>query len=422
MDAFERPGPTVSLDTARRQLLSVLAPLTPEHCAIDDVVGRVLADAIVARMNVPPFPSSAMDGYAVRAADTTTAPVRLAVVGRAAAGRPFAGVVGPGEAVSVATGASVPDGADAVCMVERAVRDGNEVVVEVPVAPGGFVRRAGSDLADGATVFEPGTVVRPAHVGVLASLGVTTVRTYPRVRVGVLATGDELVEPPGVLAPGQIHDANRHALIAAVRQQGCEPVDLGIVGDDEALIATAFEAAVGRCDVVISSGGVSVGEADHLKAVLGRLSAGDSSWMEVRIKPGKPFGFARLAPSGLPVLCLPGNPVSALVVFALLVQPAVRYLAGHRTPFPPTIAALTAEPLARMPDGKDHYLRVTTRVDADGRLVVRSAGGQSSHQLHALASADALAVVPDGKGLAAGDPVQVMLLDLEGPTRGKAGR
>ena len=255
----------------------------------------------------------------------------------------------------------------------------------------------------------------PAHVGVLASLGLDEVRAHPQVRVGVLATGDELVEVAATLGPGQIHDANRHALLAAVRQSGCEAVDLGIVGDDPAAIGAALDGAVGRCDVVLSSGGVSVGTADYLQAVLDASSNEPARWMEVRIKPGKPFGFALLGPSGLPVLCLPGNPVSAMVVFELLARPALRHLAGHRVAVRPPLAATASTRLERAPDGKVHYLRVVTRLDEDGTLWVRPAGGQSSHQLHALADADALAIVPDGPGIAAGEPVRVLVLRADGP-------
>jgi molybdopterin molybdotransferase len=398
------------LDEAQRLVLEACSPLDPVDVPIDEALGRVLAAPFVAAADVPPFANSAMDGYALRAADTAGAPVTLGVLGAALAGNPFTGEVGAGQAVAIATGAAVPEGADAVCMIERAQLDGDVVLIETSVAPGEFVRPAGDDIARGSVVFGAGEVIGPAHVGVLASLGSTAVRVAPQVRVGVLATGDELVDPPGALGPGRIHDANRHALLAAVRRVGGVAVDLGIVGDDEAAIGAALEAAIGRCDVVLTSGGVSVGVADHLKSVLARCSDGSAQWMEVRIKPGKPFGFARLAPSGLPVLCLPGNPVSALVVFELLAAPVLRRLAGHPRPVPVPVTARVDEPLGRAVDGKLHLRRVVVHVDADGGYVARPIGGMGSHLLHALASANGLAMLPDGVGAQAGESVRVLLL------------
>jgi molybdenum cofactor synthesis domain-containing protein len=273
------------------------------------------------------------------------------------------------------------------------------------------VRYPGEDIARGSSVFEESTVIGPSHVGVLASMGVSEVVVYPPARVGVVSTGDELREGPGPLERGQIHDSNRHALLAASRSAGCQVVNLGVVGDDETAIARAIESGVGRCDAMLTSGGVSVGVADYMKTVLGRLSGGAVHWMEVSIKPAKPFGFAVLAPSGLPVLCMPGNPVSAMVSFELLARPALRFMMGHRVLDRPALPATAEEPLTRRPDGKLHFLRVVARVDGDGTLWVRPSGGQGSHQLRAMAEANALAVLPDGEGVDAGQPVRVLLVD-----------
>ena len=411
MGHFERPGPSVSLDEAQRLVLDARSPLEPVVTPIDEALGRVLSEQVVADVDVPPFANSAMDGYTLRSTDTTGAPVRIAVVGAAMAGSPSANEIGPGEAVAIATGAALPAGADAVCMIEHARRDGDSVLVETSVEFGDFVRPAGDDIASGSNVFPAGEVIGSAHIGVLASLGRTTVCAFPQVRVGVLATGDELVDPPGALGPGQIHDANRHALLAAARRAGAQPVDLGIVGDDEAAIGDALESASERCDVVLSTGGVSVGVADHLKSVLLQRSGGSAQWMEVRIKPGKPFGFALLVPSGLLVLCLPGNPVSALVVFELLAAPVLRHLAGHPAPVRATVRARAAERLERAEDGKLHLQRVMLHIDADGAYVARPVGGTGSHLLHTLASAKGLAMLPDGDGVRVGESVRVVLLD-----------
>lgn len=408
---IERPGEWVLLDDARRRLLDALTPLTPLDVPLADAAGLILAEPVVAPRDVPPFAASAMDGFAVRAADVTGEATTLDVVGTSSAGKPSERSVGPGETVAIATGAVLPDGADAVCPVEHARVDGTVVHLEGATRPGAFVRPAGSDTPAGTTVFEAGTAIGPATIGVIASLGLATVTVSPRPRVGVLATGDEIVSPPEVPGPGQIYDANRPALLAACAAAGCDVVDLGIVGDDPMALEAALTGAAARCDVVLTSGGVSVGVADHAKAVLNRLAPGRVQWMEVRIKPGKPFGFAVLADSGVPVLCLPGNPVSALVVFELLVRPALGCLAGKPGRVRRSETAVADEDFARGTDGKLHAIRVVAEVDTVGALHVRSAGGQDSHQLRALATANALALLDDGASVAAGDAVRVVVTD-----------
>lgn len=417
---MERPGRWTLLEDARRGLLEVLTRPEPVEVPLARANGRVLARPVTAPRDVPPFAASAMDGYAVRAADTVEAPVRLRVTGSAGAGRPAEVAVEPGRAVAIATGGALPEGADAVCPIEQVDRDpdGGTVTVRVRVAPGAYVRPAGSDTARGDRVATAGTRIGPAHIGVLASLGMTTVAVYPPPRVGVLATGDELVEPPAVPGPGQIYDANRHAMAAAAADLGCAVVDLGMVDDDPARLEAAIVDAAGRCEVILTSGGVSVGVADHLKAILGRLAPDTLEWMEVRIRPGKPFGYAVLADSGVPVLCLPGNPVSALVVFELLVGPALRFLMGSPGTTRRVETAVADEAFPRDRDGKLHAVRAVVHRDADRILHARSAGGQSSHQLRVLADANALALLDDGETVGVGDPLRVMLLDpatLEDP-------
>ncbi|HEX4245840.1 MAG TPA: gephyrin-like molybdotransferase Glp [Acidimicrobiales bacterium] len=406
-----RPGPTVSLAQARRQLLAELAPLKPHRVPLDEALGCALAEAVVAAEDVPPFANSAMDGFAVQAEDARRAPSRLQLIGAVTAGGAPDGPLGPGQAMAIATGAPLPAGSDAVCVMEQATVEGAEVVLEAMVASGENVRYPGEDIARGSSVFGPSIVIGPSHIGVLASIGVSEVSVHPRARVGVLSTGDELHEGPGPLRFGQINDSNRHALLAAARGAGCDVVNLGVVGDDEQAIAGAIEGGIGRCDAILTSGGVSVGVADHMKTVLGRLSGGAVRWMEVAIKPAKPFGFAVLAPSGLPVLCMPGNPVSAMVSFELLARPALRYLMGHAALDRPAVLGRTEERLRRHDDGKLHFVRVVARIDAEGILWVRPSGGQGSHQLRAMAEANALAIVPDGVSIDAGQPVRVVLVD-----------
>lgn len=407
----ERPGPTVSLAEARRLLLAEVAPLKPRRVPLDEALGCTLAESVVAAEDVPPFANSAMDGFAVRAEDARTAPARLRLVGAVTAGGVADGPLQSGQAMAIATGAPLPTGSDAVCVMERATVEGAEVVLEATVERGDNVRYPGEDMARGSSVFGPATIVGPSHIGVLASIGVSEVSVHPHARVGVVSTGDELREGPGPLGFGQIHDSNRHALLAAARSAGCEVVNLGVVGDDEAAIAGAIEGGIGRCDAILTSGGVSVGVADHMKTVLGRLSGGAVHWMEVAIRPAKPFGFAVLAPSGVPVLCMPGNPVSAMVSFELLARPALRFMMGHAVLDRPAVLGRAEEGLRRHDDGKLHFVRVAARVGADGSLWVRPSGGQGSHQLRAMAEANALAVVPDGVSIDAGQPVRVLLVD-----------
>ena len=410
MAGHERPGPTVPLEEARRQLLSSLNRLAPRSVPLDQALGAVVAAPVIAAEDVPAFTNAAMDGYAVRAEDAREAPCRLRIVGEVTAGHSADAPLGPGQAMVITTGAPMPPGSDAICMIEYTTLEGDNVVLEAAVRTGQHVRYAGEDVSNGNVVCDSGIEIRPVHIGVLASIGVLEVIVYPRGRVGVLSTGDEIRMDPGPLGRGQIRDSNRHALLALVRTAGCDPVDLGVVGDDESGIAAAIEGAARDCDAVITSGGVSMGVADHMKTVLGRLSGGSAHWMEVAIKPGKPFGFATIGPGDTPVLCMPGNPVSAMVSFELLARSALRFMMGHTVLERPRLIATVEKPLVRHPDGKLHLVRVVVSV-GEGRLLARPVGGQGSHQLRSMALANALAFLPDGKGIDAGETVPVMLLE-----------
>jgi molybdenum cofactor synthesis domain-containing protein len=305
------------------------------------------------------------------------------------------------------TGAPMPPGADAVVMVERTRSAPGSALVEIEhaAAPGDHVRPAGGDLHAGQTVFEPGTVLGAAAIGVLASVGATTVRVYPRPRVGVLSTGDELVES-GALAPGKIRDSNRPMLLGLAREAGFEAVDLGIARDDEDQIIATLEDAFTRCDAVLTSGGVSVGDYDYVKAALDRFGA--LEWRQVAIKPAKPLAFGVVR--GVPVFGLPGNPVSSLVSFECFARPALLQMAGNPNRFRPEVLARAERAFPRRADGKLHLDRVRVRWD-DGGYVVASAGDQSSNVLSATAAANGLALLEDGDGIAAGEWVRVMLLD-----------
>jgi molybdopterin molybdotransferase len=398
----------ISLEDARRHVLDRVPPRDPVSVPIADALGLVLAEPVVAGEPVPPFANTAMDGFAVRAADTAGAPVDLEIVETIAAGHAPTVEVGPGQASRIFTWAPMPDGADAVVMVERtAVLDDGRVRLEIEVPVGNHVRPVGDDLDVGREVFGPGEVLTAGHLGVLASLGIEAVRAHPRLRVGVLSTGDELVEGAVELQPGQIRDSNRRTLLALVDRAGCDAVDLGIAADTEEAITAAINRGVGECDAVMTSGGVSMGDIDLVKVILDRI--GDMRWMQIAIKPAKPFAFGIV--DGTPVFGFPGNPVSSMVSFELLGRPALRQAMGHRDLDRAVVLAVADEALSRRSDGKTHFARVRAAHGVDGRVHVSSAGGQGSHQLGAMAAANALAVLPDGDGVAAGDDVTTMLLD-----------
>ena len=396
----------VPLEDARALVLAACEPLRPTAIPLVDALGLVTSVPLVAEEAVPPFANTAMDGYAVRAADT---PGTLTVVGTLAAGAAPDIHVGKGEAVRIMTGAPMPPGADAVVMVERttAADDGGTVVVE-QAAPGDHVRLPGEDVVPGQEVFPAFTELRPGHLGVLAGLGFRRVPVFSRARVGVLSTGDELVDEARPLRPGEIRDSNRATLLALLAESGCTPVDLGIARDDPDALRSAFRRGVEECDAVVTSGGVSVGDFDYVKLVLDELSGAQMHWMQVAIKPAKPLAFGTI--DGTPVFGLPGNPVSSLVSFELFARPALRRMTGHRDLDRPHVQAVAAEDLRRRPDGKLHLMRVVAEAGEDGRYHVRSAGGQASHQLWATAGANAIAYVPDGDGIPAGGVVRTMLL------------
>ncbi len=403
----------VPLEAVQGEILAGVRPLDPVVVPLADALGLVLVDNVVTTGPVPPFANTAMDGYALRAADTHGAspgqPVRLHVAGTLPAGRAPDRAVGAGEAIRIMTGAPMPDGADAVLMVERTRKDGDDaVLVEAAARPGDHIRAAGGDLPSGAAVFSPATVLGAAHLGVLASVDVADVRVVRRARVGVRSTGDELVAAgaPGGLAPGRIRDSNRPMLLGLVAEAGCEAVDLGIAPDDEATITATLEDALATCDAVLTSGGVSVGDYDYVKAALERLGSLQSR--QVAIKPAKPLAFGFIG--GVPVLGLPGNPVSSLVSFECFARPALLQQMGHQQRFRPEVRARAEHPFTRHVDGRLHLDRVRLRNSPDGYVAART-GGQASNELAATASANGLALLPDGDGVPAGASLSVLQLD-----------
>ena len=401
----------IPLQEARAHVLAHFEALPARRFGLGEALGLVLAEPVFSSEPIPGFANTAMDGYALRADDTRGAPVELDVVGTIGAGDDGSLHVGAGQAARIMTGAPIPDGADAVVKVELTRRfDGAEdrVLVETSVKPGNHVRRPGEDVAAGERVLDPGTVVTPGRVGLLAAVGAYEVSAHGRPRVGVLSTGDELADGPGPLRRGQIRDTNRRTLLGLVAEAGFEGVDLGIARDDPVDIERLFRSGTACCDAVLSSGGVSMGDFDYVKVVLDRI--GDMRWMQIAIKPAKPFAFGIV--DGLPVFGLPGNPVSSMVSFELLAKPALRAMAGHGPEDlgPALVKAVSEDELGHRGDGKTHFVRVAATRDERGVMRVKRSGGQGSHQLAAMTRADALAVVPDGARAGVGDPVDIIVL------------
>lgn len=404
----------IGLDEAQGYVLERCPPLTAVRLSLAEAIGLVLTEVVVAGEDVPPFANSAVDGYAVRSIDVAAAPVDLEVSGETAAGAAPAAAIGAGQAVRIMTGAPMPPGADSVVMVEDTERlaGGSRVLVREPVSAGAAIRGVGDDVRRGTTLFPAGTVIRPAVAGVLASVNARVVAVTPRPRVGVLSTGDELVDDGSPLKPGQIRESNRTMLLGLVGAAGFAAVDHGIVADDEAAFEQALRDAADSSDAIVTSGGVSMGDYDVVKAVLSRIA--DMRWMQIAIKPAKPFAFGLLTASDgrtVPVFGLPGNPVSSLVSFELLARPGLRAMAGHTDVHRPRLVAVSDAAVRRRADGKLHFVRATAAFAPDGLVHAQPVGAQGSHQLAATALADVLLVLPDGDGIVAGDRVDAVPLE-----------
>jgi molybdopterin molybdotransferase len=401
-----------SLEEAREQILLGLETKQVEDVELSAALGRVLAQPIAARLTLPPWDNSAMDGYAVRAADVAGAsretPVVLPVVGEVAAGRAADDVLQPGTATRIFTGAPVPSGADAVVPVEDTDGGGGRVAIFATPIVAAHVRRAGSDIRTGDDLLTPGRRLRPADLALAAAGGFGRLPVFAQPRVAVLATGDELVEPGKPLGPAQIPDSNSVGLAAQARESGAEARSLGVAGDRLDDVIAKLRDAIAWADVVVVSGGVSVGAHDVVKdafAALGRLEL----W-RVAVQPGKPLAFGRTN-GARPVLLfgLPGNPVSSFVTFELFVRPVIRRLAGYTDLIGRPVVRARLSEAVRKPVDRRSFLRVRL-VGDEARL----SGGQGSHVLSALAFANALAIVPEGVAeLPAGAEVDVLLLDDE---------
>jgi molybdopterin molybdotransferase len=400
--------PVLGVEAALAHILSTVPVLEPERVPLLDAVGRVLSERVVADRHIPPLANSAMDGYAVLGTDLALpSPIRLRVVGEAAAGRVPGVSVAPGQAVRIMTGAPIPSGADTVVRFENTRQDNDWVeILKVP-RPGANVRAAGEDVRAGQTVLQPGKVLRPQEVGMLAAVGHTSVSVRRRPRVAILATGDEVVMPDQIPGPGQIRDANSYTVAAQVQRCGGVPLLLGVARDREELVRQGMRDALSqKADFIITSGGVSVGDFDLVKQVL--AGEGAMHFWSLNMKPGRPMAFGVV--NDVPLLGLPGNPVAAMISTELFVRPALLKMQGFTDWSVPTTLARLSQPIVRK-DGRRHYLRVQLR-GSEGSCEATLTGDQGSGILNSLVQADGLAVIPEElDSLPAGTPVQVILLD-----------
>ncbi len=395
----------LSVDEALERILATLKPLPAEQVVVADGLGRVLAEDVAARRSQPPAAVSAMDGYAVRAADVATVPVTLKVIGQAPAGDAFSGTVGAGEAVRIFTGGPVPDGADTIVIQENTKPGNGTVSVLESAETGRFVRPAGLDFKAGEVRLKAGRVLTARDVGLAAAMNVPWLMVRRRPRVAILVTGDEVVMPGDPIGPSQIVSSNSIALAAAVRVFGGEPCMLGIAPDDRDALATMAAGAAGA-DLLLTSGGASVGDHDLVRSVLGEIGFELDFW-KIAMRPGKPLIFGRVG--NTPVLGLPGNPVSALVCAMVYLRPALcRMLGSSEVEAAPRLTARLAEPLAENDERQD-YLRATLGNGPDGSLVVTPFSRQDSSMLATLAAADCLIVrAPHAPSLDAGAIVEVL--------------
>ncbi|MDX1709989.1 MAG: molybdopterin molybdotransferase MoeA [Rhodovibrionaceae bacterium] len=399
----------ISVEEAHRRILSAFQTLPAETVSIDDALGRVLAEDVLARSDQPPKAVSAMDGYAVRAADASEAPTRLEIVGEIAAGQGFEGQIGPGQAARIYTGAPLPEGADAIVMQENAERSGNSVEIREAVTAGRFVRPAGLDFKAGQKGLGAGRILTARDVGLAAAMDHSWLRVTRRPRVAVLSTGDELVLPGEPRGPQDIVSSNSFALSAFVKACGGTPVNLGIARDSRDELAAALRAARGT-DLILTSGGASVGAHDLVQDVLEDLGLELDFW-KIAMRPGKPLIFGRLADT--PVIGLPGNPVSGLVCSMLYLRPAMARMLGRADFTERSEKAVLGTDLGENDERQD-YLRGRLRLDDEGRRIATPFERQDSAMLFTLAQADCLVVrAPHAPAAKAGEEVEIIPLGPE---------
>jgi molybdopterin molybdotransferase len=396
----------LSVADARARILASLTPVGTETVALPDAWNRVLAGDVAARVPVPPADVSQMDGYAIRAADLATPPATFRLVGAAPAGHPFAGHVGPGETVRVFTGSVIPDGADAVIAQEDSSRDGDVVTLTEAARPGKFVRRRGQDFSPGDVLLRAPKKLTARDVGLAAAANHPWLAVRRRPRIAIVATGDEIALPGEPIPPGGLVSSNSHALSAAVQAAGGEALHLGIARDDPAAIAALADAAAG-CDLMVTSGGASVGEHDLVQKALAARGFALDFW-QIAMRPGKPLMWGRVG--ALPVLGLPGNPVSSMICAIVFLVPAIATLLGLPAADPPTTTVRLAVPLPANDHRADH-LRATLDRAPDGTWLATPFPAQDSGMLARLAWADCLVLrAPHAPALAAGETAEGILL------------
>lgn len=398
----------LDVEQAMDKMLSTLTPATTEsqNIPLEQACGRILSEPVRSEFSVPPFDNSAMDGYALRAADLKQSNT-LQLIGKSFAGDPFNGALEAGQTVRIMTGAMIPDGADAVVMQENCQAEGDNISFNSVVKAGDNIRRSGEDIRSGDIVLPQGHKISPVDIGLLASLGIAEVTVYRPLRVALFSSGDELVLPGNPLKQGQIYDSNRAALRAMLEKMDIEVIDLGLIPDDKKHLEEAMQRGAHSADAMISSGGVSVGEADYTKEVLEQL--GQVSFWKLAIKPGKPFAFGKVDDCAF--FGLPGNPVSALVTFHQLVIPALALLGGQMPQQSLLLSATSSDKLKKRP-GRMDLQRGICWQDENGALMVKSSGKQGSGLLTSISKANCLIRLPRDCGdIEAGERVQIQLFD-----------
>jgi molybdopterin molybdotransferase len=383
-----------------------------ETVGIFDALGRVLAEDVVSPISVPPHDNSAMDGFAFDGTALGSTPLTLRNVGTAFAGKAWSGHIGPGECLKIMTGAIMPAGLDTVVPVEFVKIDGDAVTIPPGVVkPGDNRRLLGEDLMAGGAALRRGQVLGPAALGLVASLGLPTVRVFRRAKVAYFSTGDEILSLGETPREGAVYDSNRYTVFGLLTRMGVEVIDMGVIPDEPARLEAAFRSAAARADAIITSGGVSMGEADHTKAMMKQL--GDVAFWRIAMRPGRPMAVGRIQEAGKSSVLfgLPGNPVAVMVTFLAFVRPALQRLMGAEAQAPVLLQAKSGEAMRKKP-GRTEYQRGTVVREADGSLVARTTGNQGSGVLSSMVQANGLIVLRHDQGnVAVGDTVEVMLFD-----------
>jgi molybdopterin molybdotransferase len=406
MDGYDPNA--LRVDKALEGIRACLAPVVETQTVpVREALGRILAQDVVPSIDVPAHDNSAMDGYAVRSADLSSVEVPLKEVGTALAGKPFAGKLAAGQCVRIMTGAVMPAGTDTVVIQEVVKKEGERIVVPAGQKKGQNVRYAGEDLKVGVPVLSPGKLLRPAELGMIASLGIGEVRVYRRLRVAFFSTGDELASIGKPLKEGEVYDSNRYTLHGMLARLGVEIHDLGVVRDDPDSLEKSFRKAASLADVVITTGGVSVGEADFVKQLMAKL--GEVLFWKIAMRPGRPMAFGRIGDATL--FGLPGNPVAVMVTFYQFVRPALLHLSGRTDALElPLLKASAAEPMRKVA-GRTEYQRGIV-FQENGAWKVRTTGQQGSGVLRSMSEANCFIVLEHDRGkVQAGEPVSVQLFE-----------